>query len=338
MVAANGVPMQPILHRDSAVHGLTPDQLRSPCWLHPADGVAIERERAGDLELRCRAVRLILPADAVFTHITSAELREWWLPFIPDAPIIACTQGEAPHHNRRGVFVRRCDIPAGHRTVLRGIPVASAEWTIVELAEHFSFLELVIVIDCALHRKEVSVESIGATMKKGRRGVKVLRRALEWCDGRSESAWETVLRLLFELSGIRVDPQIVLRDARGISVARADLLIRGTNRIAEYDGAGHRERDQHRDDLRREKACTRIGYERFGYTDIEIRKKPILVIRDAEDALGLRHDPSRLKFWYHEFERSSLSDSGRRALIRRLHRFARTTSPRSSKAASGADL
>lgn len=330
--------MEPILHREAAAHGLTPDRLRHSSLAHPVDGVSITREDAANLDACCRAVQLVLPPDAVFTHITSAKLRNWWLPFIPDAPIVACTQSEAPHHNRRGAFVRRCDIPAGHRTALRGIPVASAEWTIVELAEHFSFIELVIVIDCALHRKEVSVESIRATMKKGRRGVKVLRRALEWCDGRSESAWETALRLLFELSGIRVDPQIVLRDACGVSVARVDLLIRGTNRIAEYDGAGHRERDQHRDDLRREKACARIGYERFGYTDIEIRKKPILVIRDAEDALGLRHDPSRLKFWNHEFERSSLSGSGRRALLRRLHRFARTTSPRSSKAASGATL
>lgn len=316
---------------------MSPRQLRNPSLAHPANGVAIPRESSDDLDAICLALSLILPADAVYTHITGAKLRDWWLPFIPNAPIIACTWGEAPHHNRRGVYIRRCEMPPGHRSMVRGIPVASAEWTIIELSEHFGLIDLVIVIDCALHRNEVTVESIRATMVRGRRGVRVLRRALELSNGKSESPWESTLRLLFELSGIRVDPQVVLKDARDGFVARADLLIRGTKRIAEYDGAGHRKRGQHRDDLRREKACARIGYERFGYTDIEIRKQPALVVRDGENALGLRHDPSRLKFWYHEFERSSVSDNGRRALIRRLHRFARSTSPRPTRTASGAN-
>ena len=330
--------MKPILHRNAACHGLTRDQLRSAFWAHPADGVALETADLDDLDSVCKALLLILPTDVVFTHLTSGRLRRWWLPDLPGLPLIACTDGEAPHHNRRGVYIRRCEMPPGHRSMVRGIPVASAEWTIIELSEHFGLIDLVIVIDCALHRNEVTVESIRATMVRGRRGVRVLRRALELCNGKSESPWESTLRLLFELSGIRVDPQVVLKDARDAFVARADLLIRGTKRIAEYDGAGHRERGQHRDDLRREKACARIGYERFGYTDIEIRKQPALVVRDGENALGLRHDPSRLKFWCHEFEHSSLSYEGRRELIRRLRRFAREKSPRPTRNASGANL
>ena len=330
--------MEPILHRDRHHHGLTPDQLRSPSLVHPVDGVSIAREEVGDLVVVCRSIHRVLPSDVVFTHLTSGRLREWWLPFIPDEPILACTGGEAPHHDRRGVYVRRCDIPVGHRRTVRGVPVASAEWTIVELAEHLSLIDLVVVLDCALHRGDLTVEAIRSTMRKGRRGVRVLRRALDLCDGRSESPWESVLRLLFSLSGIPVDPQVVLRDASGAFVAWVDLLIRGTNRVAEYDGAGHRDREQHRDDLRREKACARLGFERFGYTEIEIRNHAALVVRDAEDALGLRPEPSRLKTWNDEFASSSLSPAGRRALIRRLSRFARTTTPRPPKPASGADL
>ncbi|MEO6472346.1 MAG: hypothetical protein ABIR57_10465 [Aeromicrobium sp.] len=216
--------------------------------------------------------------------------------------------------------------------------MASAEWTIIELAEHLGLIDLVTVIDCALHRKETTTGSIRATMRKGRRGVRVLRRALDLCDGRSESPWESALRLLFELSGICVKPQVSLRDSQGTFVARVDLLIVGTKRVAEYDGAGHREKAQHRDDLRREKYLSRIGYERFGYVDTEIRTLPAMIIRDGEDALGLRNDPARLKLWNHEFEASSLSSDGWRALIRRLQRFVRTTTPRPTKAASGASL
>lgn len=330
--------MEPILHREAAAHGLTPDRLRHSSLAHPVDGVSITREDAASLDAICRAVQLVLAPDVVFTHITSAKLRNWWLPFIPDSPIVACTQSEAPHHNRRGAFVRRCDIPPGHRMAINGIAMASAEWTIVELAEHFGLIDLVIVIDCALHRNDTTVEAIRATMRKGRRGVRVLRRALELCDGRSESAWESALRLLFVLSGIRVEPQVVLRNANGDFIARVDLLIVGPRRVAEYDGAGHRDRDQHRDDLRREKACARLAFERFGYTEIEIRRHPELIVRDAEQALGLDFVSARLNFWNHEFESSSLSGQGRHDLLQRLSRFARATSPRSAQAASGATL
>lgn len=318
--------------------GFTPDQLRRPMFDHPTDGVAVHRDDSSDLIMVCEAVMMMLSGNAVFTHITSAQLREWWLPYIPDSPIIAGTNGEAPHHDRRGVYVRRCDIPLGHRSEIRKLPVASAEWTIIELAEHLSLIDLVIVIDCALHRSEVTVASIRATMRKGRRGVRILRRALDRCDRRSESPWETALRLLFELSGIQVEPQVVLRDKDGQFVARADLLIRGTNRLAEYDGAVHRDRAQHRTDLSREKACVRLGFERFGYTAIEIDRNPGLIIADAEAALGLRHDPRRLKAWQHEYAASALSTNGRRALIQRLARFARMTTPRPADSASGADL
>lgn len=328
--------MDPFLNRDAPSKGISARQLRHSSWAHPTDGVSLTRDSSDELLAVCEAVSLALAPHAVFTLFTAAALRGWWLPFIPDPPIVACTDGEAPHHNRRGVYVRRCEIPTEHRRTLRGIRIASPEWTIIELAEHLSLIDLVIVIDCALHRGETTLDKLWEALVPGRRGVRVLRRALGLCDGRSESPWETPLRLLFELSGIRVEPQKIVCDADGVSVARVDLLIRGTNRAAEYDGAGHRHRDQHRDDLRREKGLARVGVERYGYTEIEIRKRPALIIRDAEEALGLRHDPDRLKAWNVEFELSSLSESGRRALMRRVQRFVRTSTPRPTRTASGA--
>jgi hypothetical protein len=212
----------------------------------------------------------------------------------------------------------------------RGVPIASAEWTIVELAEHLSLIDLVVVIDCALHRDETTVERIRATMRKGRRGVRVLRRALGMIDGRSESPWETLLRLLHVLSGIPVTPQHELRDEGGDVVYRLDLLIRGTRRAPEFDGAAHRTRDGHRRDLRREKVLLRHGIERFGYCAPELRDESATIIRDAEEALGWSHDPTRIKTWQYELERSSFTPHGYGALLRRLHRFDRVTTPRPS--------
>ena len=334
--------MEPISHRDPESRGFTRAVLRGPDYCQPVNGVSMLASAADDLMARCRAVSLMLSDGAVFTHVTSAQLRGWWLPPLDDLPLIACTDGEAPHHDRRGVYVRRCEIPTGHRHAVRDVPVASSAWTIVELAEHLALIDLVAVIDGALHLRHTTVEEIRSTMRPGRRGVRMLRRALDLCDGRSESRWESVLRLLHVMSGIEAEPQHLVRNEFDIIVARADLWIVGTRRLAEYDGADHRDRHQHRKDLKREKCLSRLGFERYGYTAAEILGDPARIVTDAERALGLPGNPSRIGLWIREADRSSLSGRGLAALRRRLRRFVRKTTPRSSsganRTASGADL
>lgn len=324
--------MDPIKHADAHAHGFTAPQLRSsPHFVHPVAGVSQLMASADDLASTCRAVALMLPDDAVFTHLTSAQLRGWWMPLGVDMPLVACSDTDAPHHDRRGVYVRRCGIPPGHRHALGDVAVASPEWTIVELAEHLALLDLVAIIDSALHLEHTTVERIRATMRPGRRGVRVLRRALDLVDGRSESWWETMLRLLHVLSGFTVDPQEVITNAAGVEIARVDLRIRGTGRVPEYDGSDHRDRIRHQDDLRRDKALARRDLERYGYIATEIVHDPGRIVRDAEDALGLPHAPGRADAWKHEAGRASISSAGQRALTLRLQRFVRTSSPRSRR-------
>ncbi|MCW2770713.1 MAG: hypothetical protein JWR27_2146 [Aeromicrobium sp.] len=329
--------MEPIKHSDAHAHGFTPHLLRSSTlFIHPVSGVAQPAAYADDLAATCRAVSLVLPDDVVFTHLSSARLRGWWLPMTSyDLPLIACSDSDAPHHDRRGVYVRRCGIPPDHRRCLGDVAVASAEWTLVELAEHLALLDLVAVIDSALHLEHTTVDRIRGAMRPGRRGVRVLRRALDLADGRSESWWETMLRLLHELSGVPVDPQQVITNAAGVEVARVDLRIRGTNRVPEYDGSEHRARERHEKDLRRDKMLARQGLERFGYIATEIIHDPELIVRDAEDALELPHVLGRTGLWRSEARLATISATGQAALERRLQRFVRTTSPRTRRA-SGA--
>lgn len=324
--------MEPIVHREAERHGLTRGLLRHHEFVHPTDGVAIARADEGDLPTVCRAVAAALPPDAVFTHLTSARLREWWLPHIEDEPLIACTRDDAPHHDRRGVYVRRCDLPDAHRHQLDGIPVASPEWTIVELAEHLRLLDLVVVIDCALQRGDTTIPDIRDTMRAGRRGVRVLRRALLLADGRSQSPWETLLRLLHVFAGIGVEPQHELRAETGEVIWSLDLLIRGTRRAAEFDGGVHRSADIHLRDMRRDRLLARYGIERFAYGADDVRDAPEQIIRDAEDALGLARDARRIHRWVSEWRLSTFSPQGYGALLHRIKRFARTTAPRSRTA------
>lgn len=321
--------MEPILHREARSAGLTRDRLRHARFAHPADGVAIAVEDEANLDVVCQALAKLLPEGSVFTHLTAARLRGWWLPSLPHVPVIACTDGDAPHLDRRGVYIRRCAIPPQHRRTFRGLPVASAAWTIVELAEDLALLDLVVVLDGAVHQGDTTVADVRAAMVKGRRGARVLRQALELVDAKSESPWETCLRLLHHWCDIPVESQVELFDAAGVFVARADLVITGTPRLVEYDGATHRDRERHRRDLRREKELARIGRQRFGYTAVEVVERAAMIVRDAERALGLPHDPARLKNWFIEFGASSFSAEGWRALVWRLRRFDRRASPRS---------
>lgn len=306
----------------------TPARLRSRDFESPTRGV---HRAVGDITLteHCAAIQLALPADAVFSHLTAAALRCWPLPEIPALPIIASTDSEAPHHDRRGVYVRRCAVPNEDRQSVDGVRVASPEWTILELAEDLALIDLVCVINAAVRRGDTTLERLRARVVPRRRGARTMRRALRLADPRSESWWETVLRLAHVLCDIEVEPQVELRDADGMFVARLDLRIKGTDRGVEYDGADHRDRERHREDLAREKRLARMDTERYGYTKTEIVDTPQMVVRDAEDALGLPRDPSRGKVWLDELQQSSITPSGFARLARRLKRFDRRTSPRS---------
>ncbi|MCL8249856.1 hypothetical protein AERO_00540 [Aeromicrobium fastidiosum] len=312
--------------------------LRTGGYHTPTHTVFMDVDDAGDLAKTCRAVQQALPADAIFTHLTSASLRGWRLPRTRSVPIVAVSDADFAHLDRRGVYVRRCDVPRRHRSSLRGVRIASAEWTIVELAEDLGLIDLVAVIDGALQAGETSVERLRDAIVPGRRGARTLRDALPLADRLSESWWESVLRLAHQLSGVPVRSQVEVRDGEGHLVARTDLQIVGTARHPEYDGAGHRSQETHRHDLRRDKALARLGQERYGYTSVELVESPLLVVRDAEDALGWPYDAGRAKRWLAELDRSSVSAPGWSRLDRRLRRFVRDTPPRRKRPASGAEL
>jgi len=145
--------------------------------------------------------------------------------------------------------------------------------------------------------------------------------ALQLADARSESWWESVLRLQHTLTGLGpVESQAEIRD-NGRLVARADLHLLGTTRYPECAGGEHRTKDRHAHDLARDKDLTRLGLQRFGYTTAEIARRPEMVIRDAEEARRLPSDPRRTQTWWRHARVSTLSAHGRALLSGRLLRY-----------------
>jgi hypothetical protein len=263
----------------------------------------------------------ILPRDSGFGHLTSAELRGWWLPvgLTRDCGdlLLASTRSNV-HIQRSGLYVRRSAYTDVQET--GGIPVVSAPITLLELAADLTLVDLVPLVDCAL-RDGTTAEEIDAATRLRSHGSRALRRALALSDPCSESWWESVLRLMHVEAGLGpVKSQVELFDG-AIFVARADLHLVGTNRYPECDGGEHRTRERHEHDLQRDKSLQRIGAERFGYTTAEITYRPDMIIRDAERARGLTPDPARTSRWWRIARQSTLTGHGRARLRGRLLRY-----------------
>jgi hypothetical protein len=274
----------------------------------------VDDEFVADLQ----AWQTILRPAAAFTHLTSARLRGWWLPPVPSRlPVFVCMSGAQNPPRRPGLDVTRRIVPP-ESELLYGVRVATPAETIIACADDLAVIDLVVLIDSALRREVVTIDALEKLARMHRRGAPRLRLALKYADGRSESAWETLLRILHVACDVAVEPQHELFDADGLFVARGDLWIVGTRTFHEYDGAHHLTKEQQRTDLRRARRIGDVGWQRRGYTSDDVLNQATSVLRDADLALGRPHDPTRIRAW-HDLTRESLyTGSGMARLRKRL--------------------
>jgi hypothetical protein len=94
-----------------------------------------------------------------------------------------------------------------------------------------SVLDMVIMGDSALHLRACTKEDMWAAAAQRRRGAPRLRASIPPLDGRSESPWESMMRMLHFAAEVEVQPQKNTYDDWGRFVARADLWLVGTRRI-----------------------------------------------------------------------------------------------------------
>ncbi len=125
-----------------------------------------------------------------------------------------------------------CLVPA---STIHGLRITTGAETLLAAARDLGVLDLVILGDSALRCGHCNLEELRATAAQRRRGAPRLRAVLALLDDRSESPWESVMRVLHVAAEINVEPQRRIYDSRGRFVARADLWLVGTRRIHEYD-------------------------------------------------------------------------------------------------------
>ncbi|NYD56095.1 hypothetical protein BKA08_000333 [Nocardioides marinisabuli] len=257
----------------------------------------------------------VLDDSVAFSHLTAAAVHGWWLPPLPPLrPVFVATGRGQPRVRRPQLHMTRHPTPPPV-LVVEGLRVTPPATTLVTCARDLGVLDLVVLADAAL-REGTTREEIEVAARR-RRGSPRLHRALDLADPASESAWESMLRVLHVVCDVPVTSQHEVRDARRGFVARGDLWVLGSRTLQEYDGEGHREAGQYGDDRRRERRLGAAGWRRNGYTSGDVLNRAVGILRDADEALGREHDPGRVRAW-HELLRGSLfSAAGSSALMAR---------------------
>jgi hypothetical protein len=311
--------IRPVSRRTQELPAAVRGHPRLAAYVRESYAVHRRADLGEDLAAGLRAWQLLMPDDGCFTALTSAALRGWWLPPVPaGAPVFMALGLDDPRPMRAGVRTSRHTRPIAFEWIC-GVRAASVPETLLACARWLSLVDMVVLIDCVLHLGECTLRGIEEVMRPRRPGAAPLRRALELADRRSESAYETLLRLLHVLCGIEVEPQYVVVDEDGVVVARADLRIVGTQALHEYDGDEHEEAPRRVRDRRRDRDIERAAHVRRGYTAGDVLHRSGSVLRDAERSLGLAHDPGRIRPWLAELRKSLFTPSGQAEFVRRAN-------------------
>ena len=288
---------------DALAAGVTRGRLRNPSLLSPVRGVRMSADDAGDLVSRCRAIGLVLPGDAAFSHGTAAEL--WRLPLPrtmdPAAPVhvsgpagrtVIDARALTTHEGIRPDDVARC----------HDLPVTTVARTWADLGTVLGLTDLVILTDAilALRYPRTTASDLARTLDRasGRRGCRALRRALGLARHLVDSPMETRVRLQLIASGFPC-PLVGadLFDDRGCSIARPDLCWPTLRLAIEYDGEHHRtDRFQYANDIQRKEQMEDLGWRSIVLLSGDVHRRWTVTESRITDAFATRgvRDPSKV--------------------------------------------
>jgi very-short-patch-repair endonuclease len=157
--------------------------------------------------------------------------------------------------------------------------VTSPMRTIVDLSRRLPRHEAMVAADSALRSGLVSMadlqEHAAGARGPGSGRVQAVARGI---DSASESALETLLRVLMHDAGLCPRSQVRIGDATG-TVARVDFLFPAERVVVEADGfAFHSSRESLRNDVRRANALQEMGYRILRFTWQDVVGRPGYVV------------------------------------------------------------
>lgn len=147
----------------------------------------------------------------------------------------------ADRHQRTyawGVQIHPAGLPPSDVTWHKLLPCTTLARTAVDLARSRDADEAIVVLDRVM-RLGVSRPELLAVLERHRGwpGVRQAERLIAFADPRAESPAESVARLILaELGFPPPDLQVDLFDARGLWIARVDMVFQGQRTVIEIDG------------------------------------------------------------------------------------------------------
>ena len=285
----------PFTVAEAAALGVGPDVLRGARFRSLAHGVHVRVDHEDGLVLRCQALALVLPPDAVFSHLTAARLCHLPVPgrcgplgWPADEPLeVTCSQRAARHD---GVHGHVGQVTTHVRRIEHGLRVTSGAKTWADLAPRLGLDDLVVLGDAALrHGWADLVELTDMAARPGRRGSRRMRAAIPLLEPRTDSPMETRLRLLLVRAGLP-RPQAgrdVVVD--GEWLARPDLSYPSLRIAIEFDGDHHRtSRAQWQRDIGRRRMLEDAGWLLIVLTADDLFRHPELTVARVRRAVVAR--------------------------------------------------
>jgi hypothetical protein len=271
--------------------GVPRTALRGQRFRRPFRGVLVPAHLADTLQLKVDAARLLLPADALFSHHTAAALRT--LPVRDDGLVHVTVPTPTARPRIRGVASHVGEGPA---TVVDGRPVVSPERNFLELGAHLSLVDLLILGDAMVRHGWTSAPALvtAADRSPPRPGVRLARATARLVRPRVDSPMETRTRLLLVLAGLPCpEPGLDIRDEFGQWVATVDLQYRHQKIVLEYDGDLHRTlRRKWRNDVRTREQLRDMGWTVIALTADDLAVRPEDFLWRVQKALLERGHPS----------------------------------------------
>jgi very-short-patch-repair endonuclease len=145
----------------------------------------------------------------------------------------------------------------------------------------------VVVADSALRLGIVSPAELREVAMHSRGpGASRLRAVVDCVDSASESALETLLRLVMRDAGLHPRSRVQIGDELG-PVARVDFLFAAERLVVEADGfAFHSSRESLRNDVRRANALQAKGYRILRFTWEDVMGRPAHVVATIRRTLA----------------------------------------------------
>jgi hypothetical protein len=261
---------------------------------------------SGDARVRLAAAQRLVPCDVplggwaalAWMGVTALDGRTGpgGMTLLPVPVCIGPTGRLRP---RPGLAIDRSTLLAVDIIEHNGALVTTAERSCLDVMRFCGAEEGLVVADAAIRAGLTTRQQLSEALDRmiGLKGVPQARIAVPLVDGRAESAPESRLRFVWGGEAGLPVPLVnpVIEDLDGHFVARVDLLDPEAATVGEYDGAHHRDLQQHTADNVREEDVEGLNLEVTRSTALDLwPHRPRLVARlTAARRRGICRDRSK---------------------------------------------